>query len=286
MAADIQAASEFFAVYADALWDRCDDELLEPPPMVDAHQEFGFWVTYPVRCMRLAEILGLLGLWRRAHGRDWQDIAAWLARLLVGQPGAAHPISDRFALSLAPPAVLLGADHAEILTAWLRDVVKWTADRHEGQSLGLAGVDADPAQELDYLLGDLEHVDLTPHPESLVAGMVLDLASALELGELYDLARHEFLAVEVIPDLRHPPAGADGWLRSGQGLRQELNPPYPDTYVAGDGWEMAPHHHGNDQAAWASQLGLEWEALATWCLLRDRFSAMLLRALAMADAGS
>lgn len=276
-AADIQAAGEFFALYAEALWGSCDEALLHPAPMVNAHHEFGFWVTYPVRCMRLAEHLALLGLWRGRRGRAAKDITDWLARFLELQPGSAHPVSDRHAVSFLAPALLL-ADRSELLTAWMREAVRWTADRYEGESLGLAGLDANPEQEVDYLLGDLEHIALPRRRESFVAGVLLELASVLELPGLYDDARHEFHAVETVPELRHPPSGRDAWLRDGPGMRQELNAPYAERFGDTDGWQTAPHHHV-ESPSWPIRVGLEWETLAVWGLLRDRFSAALLREL-------
>lgn len=278
---DVQEAGEFFAHHAEALWARCDEPLLHPEAMVNTHPEFGFWVTYPVRCLRLAELLGLLGLWRRQRGANAEEIADWLSRFLAGQPGAAHPISDRWALSLIPPALLLAPGDDAVLTSWMRRVIRWVADRYEGESLGVAGVDATPEIEVDYMLGDLEHIDLPKRRESLVAGVLLDLASLLELADIFDDARHEFLAVEIVPDLRHPPDGRDAWRRDGEGMRQELNPPYLEAsdQMTG-GWKTAPHHDADAQALWAVRVGLEWEALAVWCLLRDRFTVPLLRLLA------
>ncbi|MDP9376790.1 MAG: restriction endonuclease [Actinomycetota bacterium] len=278
-ATELQAAGEFFALYAEMLWARCDGALLHPAPMVNAHQEFGFWATYPVRCLRVAEILGLLGLWRRTRARDATGIAEWLAGFLARQPGAAHPISDRHGLSLIPPAIFLGPSAHDVLAAWLRNVVRWVADRYEGESLGLAGIDADPAVEIEYLLGDLEHIERPRRRESFVAGVVLDLASVLELDELFDDARHEFLAVELVAELRYPPGESDAWLRDARGLRQELNPPYAERYAETPSWLTAPHHYRTADDLWPVAVGLEWEALATWSLLRDRFDGVLLRSI-------
>ena len=276
-AAQVKAAGEFFALYAEALWERCDDALLTPEAMVNTHPEFGFWVTYAVRSTRLAELLGLLGLWRTRQGEDVDELASWLARFLASQPGAAHPVSDRHALSLAPPGLLL-ADRPAVLTDWLRETVRWTADRYDGASLGLASVEATPEVEVDYLLGDLEHVEHPERRESLIAGLVLDLASTLELEAVYEDARHEFQAVHAAPDVRHPPGGRDAWLRDGDGLRQEINAAYTERYGDRGGWATAPHHDAQPEP-WVLSVGLEWEALASWCLLRDRWQADVLRTL-------
>jgi hypothetical protein len=279
-AANIQAAGEFFAMYAESLWARCDEAFLHPAPLVNAHAEFGFWVTYPVRCMRLTEHLALLALWQLRRGREVDDIADWVARFIHVQSGCAHPVSDRHAVSFLAPAILL-ADRPAIVTSWLREAVRWTADRYEGESLGLAGIDASPQQEVDYLLGDLEHITLPPRRESLVAGTLLDLAAVLELAELYDDVRHEFHAVNTVPELRHPPGGREAWMRDGDGVRHELNAPYAERFDDTAGWQTAPHHWAQ-AGSWPRLVGLEWEALALWGLLRERFSAPLLRELVVA----
>lgn len=282
-ASEVEAAGAFFSVYAEALWERCDDSLLHAPPMVNAHREFGFWVTYPARCMRLAEILGLLGIWRKTVGNDPTDVVQWLERFVAQQPGAAHPVSDRFALSLIPPALLLGGSaNRDAIAGWLREAVRWTADRYEGEGLGLAGVDSSPEKEVDYLLGDLEHIELPARAESLVAAVILDVASVLELAGTYNDARHEFLAVEIALDVRIPPAGRDAWLKDGAGVRQQLNPPYVETFDEAGGWQTAPHHRRSGTEFWSSTVGLEWAALAAWSLLRDRWSVPLMRELAAA----
>ena len=154
VAAEITAAGDLFAMYAKALWDACDESTLSANGMIATHQEFGLWVTYPVRCTRLAELLALYGLWREARGEEPAEIIDWLTRFLEAQPGCAHPVSDRHAVSLLPVGILL-AERTELLSEWLREAARWTADRHEGESIGLASVDASPEQEVEYLLGDL-----------------------------------------------------------------------------------------------------------------------------------
>lgn len=280
-------ASAMFVAYAELLWERCDEQELDPRPMVNAHGEAGFWATYPVRCVRVAEILGLFGLWRRDRGEDWGEIADWLERFLAGQPGAGHPLSDRWAVALIPAALLLASRADRVLADWLRDVATWIADRYEGESLGLAGVDAGPQEEIEYLLGDLDHVELAKRRSSLVAAVVLDLACVLELTDVFNDARNDFLAVEIAIDLRHPPEGREAWLRGGHGLRQELNPPYVEHAddLARD-WRTAPHQRADPSELWVVRSGLGWEALAVWCLLCDRYSVLVLREIGSASAAA
>ena len=100
------AARSLFEAYARALWEKCGDELLERPLLNDI--EFGEWATYPVRCVRLAEILGLLALLVKESNPELSgEISRWLVTLCEKQPGVAHPISDQYAAMSFPPYLRL-----------------------------------------------------------------------------------------------------------------------------------------------------------------------------------
>jgi hypothetical protein len=281
--ATMDQAGQLFAAQATELWERCRDEHLEPLELIGAHQEFGPFVTYSVRCSRLSEILGLLGLWRGQYDDSDDDVTEWLERFLVGQPGVAHPLSDRYAVSLIAPAVLLRPGREALLTRWLRETVRWVADRYDGELLGLADPDAGPEAEVEYALSALEHVERPRRRESYLAAVVLDLASALELGDLYDDARHEFLAVGVHPELLHSPDTVDQYRRDGARIEQEVNPPYIERWTPADGWRTAPHHTELPESRWLLRIGRPWEQLALSSVLRDRHFISAIRVLAATE---
>src|SRR5206468_1205193 len=113
-------------------------------------------------CQVAAETRGMIGLLELVSGHA--DAAAAqasaLADFVAAQPGAAHPMSDRWAMSLVPPALLLRHFAPAILQDWLEDVVVWVCDRYDDRP-GLASCYASPATEVKYLLGEpYEHVDL------------------------------------------------------------------------------------------------------------------------------
>ena len=180
--ATIDAAGRAFVIYAEELWQRCGDDALDPVRLVNRHHpELGIFATYSVRCSRVIELLGLLGLWYRRDGRDAAAIEAWLAEFVERQPGVGHPLSDRWANSLIAPALLLAPAHTELVGRWLRQTAHWVGDRLAEGGLGLASVSAAPREEVEYLLGDLEHITHRRRRESRVAAVVLDLSSALEM---------------------------------------------------------------------------------------------------------
>src|SRR5262249_54735033 len=133
-------ARDMFTAYARDLWSRCGEEELDPKRLIGGDDE-GVFLTYPVRCLRLAETIPMYAL---ASGREERrDMAAWLARFLENQPGAAHPISDRWAVSLLPAALLVREAQRDSVEEWLRTAVRWLGDHHDGEALGLAPADAD-----------------------------------------------------------------------------------------------------------------------------------------------
>jgi len=280
VARTINTAGHEFAAYAEQLWERCIQDTLDPVLVVREHSpEVGIFATYNVRCVRVIEMIGLLGLWRQKLNTDTTAIITWLADFIDRQPGAARPLSDRWASSLIPPALLLGREQQQLVGQWLSQTARWVGDRLADDGLGLAGVDADPREEIDYLLGDLEHVTHRRRRESRVAAVVLDLASALELGDLYDFARHEFEAVGAVGDVLHTSDTVDQYLADSDELERELNPLYTPSWAERDGWITAPHQRDTSHAPSIAHAGLIWEHIAVWTVLRDRHLASLMRQL-------
>jgi hypothetical protein len=147
---------QLFAGYGDELWAECSEDVLTPKGLISSDPG-GLFITYPVRCTRIVELLGLHALEVPDEDRA-RSIADWIGRFVHSQPGAAHPISDRWAVSLIPPALLLARHGHDGVGAFLREAVRWLGDRYENEGLGLAPFDAEPREEIDFLLGTaLEH---------------------------------------------------------------------------------------------------------------------------------
>jgi hypothetical protein len=272
-------AAGLFATYATALWERCkaDEDLLRPVPFVNKHSEFGFFVTYSVRCSRVIEILSLLALRQRATDEQAdEELMAWIRAFIAGQPGCAHPLSDRHAVSLIPPAILF-ANESNFLEDWFRELVRWIADRHDDDLLGLAPVHADPRQEVEYLLSMFEHIAQPTRRGSFLAAVVLDLASILGLSEMYEIARNEFLAVGLVPELLHLSDSIGQYIVDGEDVEHELNPPYRDEWSPD---AVTAPHLAPAGALWLEEIGRAWELLATFTMLRDRHHPGLVSRLA------
>ncbi|MEK7994496.1 MAG: hypothetical protein AAB403_11895 [Planctomycetota bacterium] len=264
---------QLFRHYAWDLFDRCGDDLLDPLNMVRTHHPMAAHVTYPVRCLRLVEILGLLGLLESEAGDPRsQNLRDFLIKFIDNNPGTAHPISDRWAVSLIPPVLMLGrAGHAQPVRRLLQNVIKWVADRYDSDSRGLAGPDSSPEEELEYLLGEpFEHIETDRRAESYIATVVLDLAAMLEMGDLFNIARNEFLAVDAVLPVVEVPDTPGQYIFGGEGACFTPNMEYADSWEPADGWRVAPHHTRAVTDYYLQRIGRWWDLLALSAVLRDR----------------
>jgi hypothetical protein len=267
-------AAEMFRHYAWQLFDRCGDDMLDPLRFLRSHGSLASQVTYPVFCLRVAEILGLLYLREepeRCSRRE--ELGKFIVAFIRSNPGTAHPISDRWAVS-SIPSVLTATQRGEVQT--VRDLLlrttKWLADRYELNSLGLAATDSSPEEEVDRLLGDpFEHVQIDRRAGSYIATVVLDLAAIVGLGDLFNTAINEFLAVELFPTMIEcPDTTAQYVLQGGGGLSLTPNVEYAESWQPQDGWKVASHHKRARSDYYLQRIGRYWDHLALSFVLRDR----------------
>lgn len=272
----LSAARELFENYAGELWTACQGKFLNPDEIIVADSNPAAYVTYPVRCTTIIEILSLLGWLHsdvRGDNSKAQQIAEYIRDFVQENAGTAHPISDRWGVSLVPTILLLSRfGHTQVLRSLIRATTKWIADRYEEGSLGLAGPHATPKEEVEYLLGPpFEHVTVSRRPESFAAAMVLDLTSVLEEPELFDLARNEFLAVNIVlPVVEVGDDRGQYCFHLGE-YHLEPNMPFEEYWRPVDGWKNSPHHRRGVETFYPGRVGSEWDQLAISCVLRDRY---------------
>lgn len=163
-----------FAMYANLLFAKLGpDGGPSPPTMIGAHRDAASLVTHAVRCLRIIETLGLLGLLGPDEGSEHspQDVAVWLSKFIRRQTAAASVISDKWAVAIVP-AVLLLAKHGRLdqATDFLREVFVWIAQRY-GDGIGLASATATPDVEVRQVIGVVipQAVDVTT-PRRVVPG--------------------------------------------------------------------------------------------------------------------
>jgi hypothetical protein len=264
----IEAAAGVFEHYGRLLWERCNPEMLRDDHWIGP-AGMGAWMTYPVHCVRLAEFVSLLGLRVRDQDRELTSaIAEWLISFLRAQPGAAWPISDRYAVSLIPFTLMLrqSSEPATVQDLLTRATV-WLCDRYELGELGLAGHDAAPREEIERVLGaPFESVDRKRRRSSLVAAVLIDLCAVLRLKRLYADVHNDVRAVNAFPSVLIPGEGAERYQRTAFHHRWDYNPDYGDELSETE--PAAPHLASIDPA----QAPMDaWRLLAVSSALRDRY---------------
>jgi hypothetical protein len=271
----IRMAKAQFRYYARQLWADCRDHYLDHDEMILADPTpFGF-ATYPARCLTVIEFLGMLGLLEVEFNEDVElprEIATYLGRFIEANVGATHPLSDRWNVSLVPPALLFERfAMGNKARALLQACTKWVADHYDDDGFGLAGPHATPWDEVLYLLGTpFQDLPLRRRPESYIASTILDLASVLEQAEMYDLARNEFLAVDlVLPVVETDDDQGQYSLHAGD-HRLEPNMCYQDYWEPANSWKHAPHHWREAENRYPQRIDGHWDQLAISCVLRDR----------------
>ena len=272
------AAGRLFETYARHVWTECDNRLLTEFGLA-GYSGFSAWVTYQVRCLRIAEILSLLALRVRADNHALaRGIADWLAEFAEAQPGIARPIGDRYAVSVAPVAALLFADHRDTVEALVRNMTVWVCDRYEQDELGLAAVDAGVFEEVCRVVAGPFDVGFARRQESQVASMLLDVSAALDLYDVYSDVRNDTLAVRLYPSVLLVADGPDQLSREGRENHWDLNPDYAETI---DGTApAAPHLDGGPTLIVPDERW--WDLLAISAALRDRHFPTAVRAAAPA----
>jgi hypothetical protein len=199
-------------------------------------------------------------------------IVEYLAAFVSANAGTSQPVSDRWGISLVPAIILFFGHHrTDVLRSLLLSTIKWVADRYDRGTLGLAGPYGTPQEETAYLLGaPFEHIKLDRRSASYLVTIILDVCSVLEQQELFDLARNEFLAVEVCPPMLEVADDQNQYSVDGPNYRYEPNVPYEETWRPTDGWKTAPHHRRNPVCNYSERMGRPWDQLAISCVVRDR----------------
>jgi hypothetical protein len=229
----------------------------------------GHIVAYPVLCLRVLEFLGI-ALLSDGCG-DQSDSSRWLEcckQILSHQPGVHHPISDRYAVSLAP-AVLALYTHGEdeFARRYLRTTAKWTLDRYDNNGLGLAGPYATPSEEVRMLLGaPFEAVTLENRRESLLFAAIADLTYYLD-PSLYKDIVNDMQAVGIVPTNLHGLDTAGAYtVADHDATRPLINIAYPEAATN----DRLAHHRLQDTPRVPEKLAGPAAMLALACLARDR----------------
>lgn len=164
---------------------------------------FHAFIAYPVLCSQIMEILGLRGLLQiyRAEEKEAEEIANILDNLIKNNSGFFSPISDKYAVAIISPLLLLYIfQKTEVIIELLRKIAIWVCNRYEISDAGLASPYATEEEEIKTLLGyAYDFIDLPKRKESYFATVLLDSSALMGLTELYADILNDVLAVNILP---------------------------------------------------------------------------------------
>jgi len=267
-------AGQMFETYAEQLLEGREEILADE---LATESAVSAWISYPVRSGRIAEIGGLLALRLRDEDPARADeLAGWLVRFLASQPGAAHPVSDSYAVGLIPTGLAAALVDKEAARSFLRSATIWLCDAYERDHLGLASVEATPEEEVERLLGwALEWVKLERRRESELATILLDLACALGFDDLYPDIWNDIEAVRIYPRVLRLADGPDQFDRAGMDNGLDPNVDFAEGL---DEEEPIAPHHADSAGIRLCEEGRAWELLAVSSAVRDRHFYCALKA--------
>jgi len=262
-----------FKLYASRLLADLSEVPKDEKEFFFAQNEPGLIVTYSVRCARVIEILGLLcSLAMEERAPEADELLTAVAEWAQKHPGAAHPISDRWAVSMSLAlGCLIRGQKATVARHILRDLTKWVGDRYDDDNLGLAPYDSPPQTEVQYLLGSgFEVAKVVRNPSSYHATIVLDFALIGGFEDEYSTAHNDFAAVGALPWVKEVDDSFHQYSYDPVNTRVEHNVPFVDNWSQRSGWKASPYHLRVPGSRYLERVGRLWDMFAVSAVLRDR----------------
>jgi hypothetical protein len=165
----------------------------------EAVDGFAMFVSYPVVCAQFMD--GLVILMELGDEQQQKLAAADLVDLVQSEPGCAHPISDRYAVSVvAVIRALVKIGQAATARVFLKEVALWLIDRYWSDGNGLAPCYASELEEISTLLGGpFSGVEGHSDRASLLATALMDCACYVQDESTYTGLRADILAADIVP---------------------------------------------------------------------------------------
>lgn len=227
--------------------------------------------TYPVHCARIAEVTSLAYFSTSDEGRR-ADCAAFLADFVRAEPGCGHPLGDRFASSLVLASLaLVDADRHDVARGLVERATVWLCDRYQ-YGMGLAGIEADEAEETRTLLGyPFDFVDLPERRGSFLAAALGDLAAFVGDRDLYRAVVNDVKTCGIFPRYYQPHDTVGACSVEARDVVRYPSVSYEDDLTEYGEYRFANHLADESQAfRFAAGLGPS-AAVVLAALLRDRY---------------
>lgn len=199
------------------------------------------FVSYPITCQRFLEISCIAYLYCSDLEKK-KDISSFITAFVQSEPGASHPVSDRYAVSaLLSILIQISANENESAKEHLRKLTVWLCDRYE-EGMGLPSLVDSPRESLERLLGyPFETINIRSSRTSFLAAALGDIAAFLGDPELYSLVINDMKACSIVPQYFQVQTPEDTFDLNGLGVLQYSNVEFEDSLIDSEGGGYAGH---------------------------------------------
>lgn len=251
--------------------DKFQPEAAPDGAFLDSIKGSGLFVAYPVHCSRMLELFALRYSLADAEAR--QSVALRLERFVKSEPGAAHPISDSYAVPIvAACRVLVDSGLLNAARSLCERAAVWLGDRYQNGGAGLASVDADERAEFFQLAGErFTGTAVEREDSSFIATALIDLACFLRDEELYACIVHDVACCRIVPTY-YQPQDTEGQFRvGGSDVVRFPNIVFAEAIVPFETLSHGEHLVGEPRSFTLQRILSPTAFLALSLVLRDRY---------------
>lgn len=185
--------------HVEQRWRSVNKDLVRCMGASTVHNSGILMLTYPVKCLRFVEMVALR-FFLANKPQERKRLSELIVEFVAKEPGCTRPISERFAVSIVWPILVLGqTNHRDIALDWIRKTSIWLADRHQ-HGVGLARLEAPATEEATMLLGASFSFFTSTNSTSLLACVLADLAAWLSCAPLYEDIINDWKSVGLNPN--------------------------------------------------------------------------------------
>jgi hypothetical protein len=229
-----------------------------------------YMTTYPVQCARIME-LASLAYFLSSRKQDSERHAEFVREFVRMELGCAHPISDRYTVSIVlATLVLIDTNHSDEAAHFIERTTVWLCDRYQ-DGMGLAGVEADAQSETNALLGSpFDFIDVPRRHDSFLATALMDLAAFLGEPDLYADIVNDVKAVRIYAEYWQPRDTKGACRFEGDDVLHYPSVAFADA-LAANGGSYAEHLAEESASFRFVQVFGPVSAVMIAALLRDRY---------------
>jgi hypothetical protein len=231
----------------------------------------GAMFTYLVHCARILEVSGYL-YFLEDDTKTRNQLASFIEAFVLKEPGCAHIPSDRYAVSLVLPVIVLcTTSRRDSAREILRRAVIWLCDRYE-EGWGLAALEADPYDEVVTLLGyPFEFIPEQGRSGSFLASVISDLSAFLDDRQFYSDVVNDIKASRIHPQYWQVSDTDSLFSIDGPDVITYPHVEYADNMTDFQSYDFAEHIVHESRVFQVDKLVGSLGLMSLMLLLRDRY---------------